>query len=639
VVQSDLHIKSFALVFILMLSFIYTNAQVCEGSLGDPVVNIDFGRGGGRGPRPDIITSYNYVPFGSVNGEGDFTIAQSTTGLNGGWYDIFNHTPNDFGGYMMIVNAAPDPGVFYESSNPIDLCPNTTYEFAAWIVNLLRGNGIQPNVTFTVVDADEKTLGMFSTGNMPNGNPTWKQYGFQFRTTGAGRVKIRMTNNAPGGGGNDLALDDITFRACGPKITSSINNTTLTTRNLCERTTETFNFSAGVIGSSTLKYQWQINEGTDWIDIPGQTNSSMNYTFNNAIPGVYQFRLAVAEPTNFNSPLCRTVSPTLTINVNKYPVPKAISNRPCLGSDLILDVADATGTYKWFDPQGREISDQKSPVIKAATFAMIGKYTVTVTSGGCSASSEVDVSVIPPPDAKVESATVEVCEGSAIELKASGGTIYTWIPTTGLSAANIANPMASPLQTITYTVRISNGSCEAFRQVKVLVNKKPVANAGEDKKIILGGSTMLNGIASGDQVSYFWSPADGLDDASKLNPVASPTKSTTYTLNVVSNLGCITALDEAFVLVYEKLVIPGSFSPNGDGANDLWNITAIETYIKPKVSIMNRYGELLYETTDYYLKPWNGKYKNADVPVGVYYYLIKLGDDTKPLSGSLTLLR
>ena len=199
--------------------------------------------------------------------------------------------------------------------------------------------------------------------------------------------------------------------------------------------------------------------------------------------------------------------------------------------------------------------------------------------------------------------------------------------------------MASPLQTITYTVRISNGSCEAFRQVKVLVNKKPVANAGEDKKIILGGSTMLNGIASGDQVSYFWSPADGLDDASKLNPVASPTKSTTYTLNVVSNLGCITALDEAFVLVYEKLVIPGSFSPNGDGANDLWNITAIETYIKPKVSIMNRYGELLYETTDYYLKPWNGKYKNADVPVGVYYYLIKLGDDTKPLSGSLTLLR
>ncbi|RZL17133.1 MAG: gliding motility-associated C-terminal domain-containing protein [Pedobacter sp.] len=622
-----------------MLGFLYSNAQVCEGSLGDPVVNIDFGRGGGRGPRPDIITSYNFIPFGSVNGEGDFTIAQSTTGLNGGWYDIFNHTPNDFGGYMMIVNAAPDPGVFYESSNPIDLCPNTTYEFAAWIVNLLRTDGIRPNVTFNVLDANNISLGTFSTGDMPNGNPTWKQYGFQFRTTGAGRVKIRMTNNAPGGAGNDLALDDITFRACGPKITSGINNTLSNTRNLCERANETIIFSAGVTGSSTLKYQWQLNEGTNWIDINGETNPSMSYTFTNALPGVYKFRLAVAEPANFASPLCRTVSPTLTVNVNKYPVPKAISNLPCLGNDLILDVADATGTYKWFDPQGREISELKSPILKNATFAMIGKYKVIVTSGGCAASSEVDVNVISPPDAKVESPLVEVCEGSAIELKASGGTIYTWTPGNGLSAANISNPMASPLQTTTYTVRISNGSCDALLQVKVVVNKKPVANAGEDQKIILGGSTVLNGTASGDQVSYFWTPAAGLDDPLKLNPVASPVESTNYTLNVVSNLGCVTATDQAFVLVYEKLVIPGSFSPNGDGANDLWNITAIETYIKPKVSIMNRYGELIYETTDYYRKPWNGKYKNADVPVGVYYYLISLGDDSKPLSGSVTLLR
>ncbi|RZK70113.1 MAG: T9SS type B sorting domain-containing protein, partial [Pedobacter sp.] len=71
----------------------------------------------------------------------------------------------------------------------------------------------------------------------------------------------------------------------------------------------------------------------------------------------------------------------------------------------------------------------------------------------------------------------------------------------------------------------------------------------------------------------------------------------------------------------------------------LWNITAIDTYLKPKVSIMNRYGELIYESNDYYLHPWNGKHKNVDVPVGVYYYLIVLGPDLKPHSGSLTLLR
>ncbi|MBC7566790.1 MAG: gliding motility-associated C-terminal domain-containing protein [Pedobacter sp.] len=622
-----------------MLSILYTDAQICEGSLGDPVVNIDFGRGGGRGPRPDIITSYRYIPFGSVNGEGDYTIAQSTTGLNRGWYEIFNHTPNDFDGYMMIVNAALDPGVFYESSNPIDLCPNTTYEFAAWIVNLLIGNGIRPNVTFTILDVNGTSLGTFSTGDMPNGNPNWKQYGFQFRTTGAGRVKIRMTNNAPGGGGNDLALDDITFRACGPKITSSINNKTFTEQNLCENSTATYNFSAGVTGSSTLKYQWQINEGTDWVDIAGETGTSMNYEFRNAVPSRYKFRLAVAEPANFNSPLCRTVSPVMTIYVNKYPIPKAISNRPCVGDDLILDVADAAGTYQWFNPQGNQISILKSPIIKSPTFAMMGKYKVTVTSGGCAASSEVEVSLVAPPSPKVENTMLSVCEGSAVELKASGGTAYTWTPSNGLSATDIANPMASPLQTTTYTVLVSNGSCDRSVQVTVVVNKIPVAKAGEDKKIILGGSTTLSGGAAGDQVNYFWTPATSLDDPKKLNPIASPLESTTYTLNVASALGCVTAVDQAFVLVYEKLVIPASFSPNGDGTNDVWNIIAIDTYAKPKVSIMNRYGELIYETTDYYLKPWNGKRKNVDLPVGVYYYLINLGPEIKPLSGPVTLIR
>jgi gliding motility-associated-like protein len=639
VAQYDFHIKSFALIAILVLSIFTANAQLCVGSLGDPVVNIDFGRGGGRGPRPDIITSYRYVPVGNVNGEGDYTITHSTTGLNAGWYEIFNHTPNDFTGYMMVVNAAPDPGVFYESSNPIDLCPNTTYEFAAWIVNLLRGSGISPNVTFTVVDLNNNVLGRFDTGNMQNGNPNWKQYGFEFKTPGAGRVKIRMTNNAPGGLGNDLALDDITFRACGPSIISSIDNTSAISQTLCENSNKTFNFSAKVTGSNTLKYQWQLNEGSNWVDVPGEESNSMKYKFENAVPGVYQFRLTVAEASNFSSALCRTVSPTMTITVNKYPIPKAISNVPCIGDDLILDVSDATGTYQWFDPQGQEISSSKIHIIKAATPAMSGNYKVTVTSGGCAASSIVEVNVIPPPNAQVENELSEICAGSSVELKASGGIAYTWSPNSGLSSANIANPMAFPLATTTYTVRVSNGSCVRFASVKVVVNKVPIADAGEDKKLILGSGIVLDGKASGDEVSYFWSPATGLDDPTKLNPVASPAQSTTYTLNVVSGKGCATAVDQAFVLVYETLSIPASFSPNGDGRNDVWNITAIDGYVNPKVSIMNRYGELIYETTDYFLKPWNGKFNNTDVPVGVYYYLIKLSPTEKPLSGSLTLIR
>ena len=621
---------------------LYTNgihAQVCLGSLGDPVVNIDFGRGGGRGPRPDIITSYRYIGIGSPNGEGDYTIVQSTTGLNGGWYPIFNHTPNDFDGYMMVVNAARDPGIFYESATPIDLCPNTTYEFGAWIVNLLNFDGISPDVTFTVVDLDGRVLGKLSTNKIPNKNPTWQQYAVQFKTTGAGQVKIRMTNNAPGGIGNDLAIDDITFRACGPQIRSSINNTSFTEQNLCENGNGTYILSTTIQGSTTLKYQWQTNSGNGWIDVPGETRTSMTAVFDNAIPGIYRYRLAVAEPANFNSVMCRTSSPVLTINVNKYPVPKAISNKPCIGDNLILDVAEASGTYQWFNPQGDPISTMRSPIINGATLAMAGKYRVTVTSGGCAASSEVEVEVVPPPVPAVEKASLEICEGTSAQLNAMGGTIYNWTPARGLSATNVSNPIASPTESITYTVRISNGSCDRSAAVRIIVNKKPVASAGEDKKLILGGSTTLNGKASGDQVSYFWSPATGLDDPGKLSPVATPLESTTYTLHVVSPLGCITATDQVFVQVYNKLIVPASFSPNGDGTNDQWKITAIDTYLKPRVSIVNRYGETVFKTNDYNAKAWNGKYNNRDVPVGVYYYLIMLDPDEKPLSGSVTVIR
>lgn len=631
----------FKLLFALLsLSGIPAFGQLCEGSLGDPVVNINFGTGGGRGPRPSIITTYRFIASGSPNGEGDYAIAQSTTGLNRGWYDIFNHTPGDFGGYMMIVNAAPEPGIFYESAELIELCPNTTYEFGAWLVNLLRNIGIRPNVTFTVLDANGSVLGTRNTNEIPNGNPTWKQYAVRFRTTSGGQVKIRMTNNAPGGAGNDLAIDDITFRACGPEITSNINNTSTLEQNICERDNAIYNLSATVSGTRTLRYQWQLNTGTGWNDVAGETSTTMRATFTNAVAGTYRYRLAVAEPSNFDSPLCRTSSPEMIIYVNKYPEPKAISNSPvCVGNDIILDVEEDLGTYQWLDPAGNIISTSKSHVIKNATFAMSGKYTVVVTSRGCSSSANVEVGLVPPPVPAVENAIVEVCEGSSVGMRATGGTSYTWSPSTGLSATNIPNPLASPAETTTYTVTVSNGSCDRSLQVKVIINKKPVSNAGEDKRIILGKSVMLNGIVAGDKVTYLWSPAEGLDDPRKLNPIATPTVSTTYTLTVVSGLGCVTATDQAFVLVYEKIVVPPSFSPNGDGINDLWNITAIETYAKPRVRIVNRYGAPMYESTDYYNKPWNGKHNGKDVPVGTYYYLIFLEAEETPLSGSVTVIR
>ncbi|MGH2566223.1 MAG: hypothetical protein ACRDE5_17015, partial [Ginsengibacter sp.] len=137
--------------YFLALSFIYSaklTAQLCQGSLGDPVVNITFGAGTNPGPSLGGSTNYGYVNHDCPD-DGFYTVANSTSGCFGGtWHTLVeDHTPGDVNGYMMVVNASFNPGDFFVKT--VDgLCPNTTYEFAAWMYNVLQafacnGQGIK----------------------------------------------------------------------------------------------------------------------------------------------------------------------------------------------------------------------------------------------------------------------------------------------------------------------------------------------------------------------------------------------------------------------------------------------------------------------------------------------------------------
>jgi gliding motility-associated-like protein len=94
------------------------------------------------------------------------------------------------------------------------------------------------------------------------------------------------------------------------------------------------------------------------------------------------------------------------------------------------------------------------------------------------------------------------------------------------------------------------------------------------------------------------------------------------------------------VVVIEPIDIPNVFSPNGDGANDLWIIDKIEQYPNAVVQIFNRYGGQLFEKKGYSRSnAWDGNNNGSPLPVGAYYYIIRLGDGSKPLSGVLSIIR
>ena len=121
---------------------------------------------------------------------------------------------------MMVVNASFDPGLFYEEEIT-GICENTQFEFSADIINLIQRNvtdHILPNVAFLIDDEVVLETGVITQ------DERWKTFAFTFTTApGQSSVKLSLRNNAPGGIGNDLALDNIRFRACGPPTAITSN--------------------------------------------------------------------------------------------------------------------------------------------------------------------------------------------------------------------------------------------------------------------------------------------------------------------------------------------------------------------------------------------------------------------------------
>jgi gliding motility-associated-like protein len=92
------------------------------------------------------------------------------------------------------------------------------------------------------------------------------------------------------------------------------------------------------------------------------------------------------------------------------------------------------------------------------------------------------------------------------------------------------------------------------------------------------------------------------------------------------------------VITPGAVVVPNTFTPNGDGINDNWDIKNISLYPNCTVQIYNRYGENVYSSVGYG-SPWDGTYKGSGLPTGTYYYVINLKDNGKPLSGFVAIVR
>ena len=639
-------------IIIYLVTIIVVNtaaAQLCQGSLGDPIVFTSFGNGSNPGPSlPAASTTYQYVS-GDCPQDGFYTIRNNTSSCFGNsWYSLSADHTGDPSGYFMLVNASVQPGAFYVDTVR-GLCTNSKYEFAAWIMNVIipsacNGNTIQPDLTFTIEKTDGTVLQTYNTGAIAaTASPVWKQYGSFFTTPpGIADVVLRIVNNAPGGCGNDLALDDISFRACGPALNPVIAGSTAASASLCEGIAGNFSFSCAVsAGYANPEYQWQqrFNNGT-WSDIPGQTTTSLSRNFPvSTVAGVYDFRLKVAEVGNIGSVQCSITSTPLSIVVNTNPVTTTGNNGPvCEGDTLLLQATGGT-QYSWRGPNGFTSTGSPS-AIENIQLLQAGKYYVDVlNAAGCLTKDSTVVAINTRPQAATAFTNATICAGDSVQLAASGGLTYLWIPAAGLSDATIFNPKASPVATTEYSTVVSNQfGCNDTVRTLVTIVQKPIANAGPDKIIIQGQQVQLTGSINDNGNSIAWSPVTFIDDIYSLQPFVNPPGDLEFVLKATSNFGCGVSSDTVFVKVFRDIFVPNAFSPNGDGVNDTWNIPALAAYPGYEISVYNRWGQKVFNTRSM-LKAWDGKLNGKPLPVGAYNYFINMGSGLNQLKGTVLIIR
>ena len=131
-----------------------------------------------------------------------------------------------------------------------------------------------------------------------------------------------------------------------------------------------------------------------------------------------------------------------------------------------------------------------------------------------------------------------ICAGQPVPLRATGALQYNWSTATGLSNASIADPIATPAITTTYTVTGSTPQgCQAAASLTIKVNPIPVITKSSSSAICLGSGVQLSG-NSATGIGYSWSPAAGLDNPLISNPYATPLITTVYTVTVDGGNGC-----------------------------------------------------------------------------------------------------
>ena len=390
-----------------------------------------------------------------------------------------------------------------------------------------------------------------------------------------------------------------------PSITATAANTyILTTVGTCGTASDTV-----VLTSQNLP---AVNLGNDML----VCGNNVNFVLNAQNPGctylwqdgsANQAYQATAAGTYYVqvSNLCGSASDTVHISAQTAPVVDLGNDTSVCGNSTNIAVNaqnPGTATYLWQDNS------------TAATYTVTqpGRYYVTVTNDCGTSFDTLDVISVPAPQVDL-GPDVTICLGSPVTFDASyPGASYLW-------QDNSTGATYTASQPGTYSVQVTNSCGQATDAVTILLKPGPQSSLQDT---VLGcGSNSLLLDAQNPGAGYHWST----NETSRIITVTEPG---TYWVEIDFCGASITdSLSVAFSSPASTFFAPNTFTPNGDGVNDSYRVMGVFDDITSfSAAIFNRWGEILYSTTD----PdfiWDGLYNGKPISDGMYYAIFRIRQD------------
>lgn len=342
---------------------------------------------------------------------------------------------------------------------------------------------------------------------------------------------------------NPFSGNNATVNVSAPSTASTIAYSVFGSSLGCQSTTQ--NGLINVVGNPTIN----VAPLTNTICFGGNINLSAigatNYTWSPAnslsIPNGPNVVASPTITTNYTvvgeASTC-TSSTVYQVSVITLPnIVSAPNTFTICQYESVQVYANGASSYTWSPASG--LNTTSGGQVKAFP-NVTTVYNVVGSNGACNAFGQVTVYVVPFPNVNLSTPQGKICEGQTTTIFGSGAQSYSWTPSAGLSSTNSAVAQANPLVSTNYSVTGYNFGYDRFcpftKEILIEVLPKIDPEVSPNATICAGQSIKL--LAEGSN-TYSWSPSSSLSDGTYYNPVANPTVSTVYTVQISNYNNCM----------------------------------------------------------------------------------------------------